>query len=71
MPQNGGEVSDSQRDARMVAVAILGLLLLNYPVLALFDVDARVLGVPVLWAYLFTAWAVLIAVVAWVTRDAK
>ncbi len=71
MPQNGGEVSDSQRDARMVAVAVLGLLLLNYPVLALFDVDARVLGVPVLWAYLFTAWAVLIAVVAWVTRDAK
>ena len=64
-------MSDSQRNARMVAVAALAGLLLNYPVLALFDVDANVLGVPVLWAYLFTAWAVVIAVVAWVTRDAK
>jgi hypothetical protein len=64
-------VSDSQHNARMVAVAALAVLLLNYPLLALFDVDVRVLGVPVLWAYLFTAWAVVIAVVAWVTRDAK
>jgi hypothetical protein len=64
-------VSDSQRNARMVAVAALAVLLLNYPLLALFDVDVWVLGVPVLWAYLFIAWAVVIAVVAWVTRDAK
>lgn len=64
-------MSDSQHTARMVAVAALAVLLLNYPVLALFDVDANVLGVPVLWAYLFTAWAAVIAVVAWVTRDAK
>ena len=64
-------MSDSQHNARMVAVAALAVLLLNYPVLALFDVDANVVGVPVLWAYLFTAWAVVIAVVAWVTRDAK
>ena len=64
-------MSDSQRNARMVAVAALADLLLNYPLLALFDVDVRVLGVPLLWAYLFIAWAVVIAVVAWVTRDAK
>ena len=64
-------MGDSQHNARMVAVAALAILLLNYPVLALFDIDANVLGVPVLWAYLFTAWAVVIGVVAWVTRDAK
>jgi hypothetical protein len=55
----------------MVAIAALGMLLLNYPVLALFDVDLRVLGVPLLWAYLFIAWVVVIAVVAWVVKDAK
>lgn len=64
-------MSGSLRRARMVAVAALAILLFNFPLLALFDVDVRVLGVPLLWAYLFTAWAVVIAVVAWVVRDAE
>ena len=63
-------MSDSLRSARMVAVAALALLLFNFPLLALFDVDVRVLGVPLLWVYLFVAWVAVIAVVAWVVRDA-
>lgn len=63
-------MSDSLRGARMVAVAALAVLLFNFPLLALFDVDVKVLGVPLLWAYLFVVWAVVIAVVAWVVRDA-
>lgn len=64
-------MSDSLRSARMVAVAALALLLFNFPLLALFDVDVRVLGVPLVWAYLFFVWAAVIAVVAWVVRDAE
>jgi hypothetical protein len=64
-------VIDSLRSAHMVAVAALAVLLFDYPLLALFDVDVRVLGVPLLWAYLFTAWVAVIVVVAWVVRDAK
>ena len=64
-------MSDPLRNARMVAVATLALLLFDYPLSALFDVNTRVLGVPLLWAYLFTAWIVVIAVIAWVVRDAK
>ena len=64
-------MSDSLRRARMVAVAALAVLLFGFPLMALFDVDVRVLGVPLLWAYLFTAWAGVIAVVAWVVRDAE
>lgn len=63
-------MSDSLRIARMVAVAALALLLFDFPLLALFDVDVRVLGVPLLWVYLFVAWVAVIAVVAWVARDA-
>lgn len=63
-------MSDSLRSARMVAVAALALLLFDFPLLALFDVDVRVLGVPLLWVYLFVAWVAVIAVVAWVVRDA-
>jgi hypothetical protein len=52
----------------LVAAAVLGFLLFNYPILAIFDLDARVLGVPVLWAYLFTAWASLIVLAAVIVR---
>ena len=54
----------------MVAVAAMALLLFNFPLLALFDVEVRVLGVPLLWAYLFVIWSVVIVVVAWLARDA-
>ena len=64
-------MNDSLRSARMVAVAALALLLFGFPLMALFDVDVRVLGVPLLWAYLFIAWGVVVAVVAWVVRDAE
>ena len=64
-------MSDSLRSARMVAVAALAVLLFDFPLLALFDVDVLVLGVPLLWVYLFVVWAVVIAVVAWVARDAE
>jgi hypothetical protein len=62
-------VSDRVNSPRTVAVAALALLLFNYPLLAVFDVDVSVLGVPLLWAYLFTCWAIVIAVVTWVVRD--
>lgn len=52
------------RTPRLAAAAALGFLLLNYPLLALFDSPARVLGVPLQLAYLFTAWALLIVLVA-------
>jgi len=54
----------------LVAVAAMALLLFNFPLLALFDVDVRVLGVPLLWAYLFVVWTLVIGLVAWVSRDA-
>jgi hypothetical protein len=49
---------------RFVALCMLGLLLFNYPILALFNVTGTVFGVPVLYAYIFVAWAALIALMA-------
>ena len=52
------------RAARLAFLFILGVLLFNYPLLALFNVQGSVLGVPVLYAYIFLAWGVLIGLVA-------
>jgi hypothetical protein len=49
---------------RFVALCMLGMLLFNYPVLALFNVSGTIFGVPTLYAYMFAAWAALIALMA-------
>ena len=54
---------------RLVALCMLGMLLLNYPLLALFNVPATLLGVPMLYAYIFIAWAVLIALMAFLAES--
>ena len=61
----------SRRGARLVALFLLGCLLFNYPLLALFNVRASVFGIPLLYAYLFAAWALLIALVAFVMQRAE
>ena len=53
---------------RFVALCMFGLLLFNYPILALFNVSGAVFGVPVLYAYIFIAWAALIALMALVAE---
>jgi hypothetical protein len=61
-------VANGRREAHLVSAAALGALLFGYPLMAVFDVPATVFGVPVLWAYLFLAWATLIAIVAVAVR---
>jgi len=51
---------------RLIGLCLLGFVLFNYPILALFNVPASIFGIPVLYAWIFFAWAVLIAAMAWV-----
>ena len=61
-------MNDRLRTPRLVAAAALGFVLFNPPLLSIFDTGGRVAGVPVLWAWLFVAWAGLIALVALIVR---
>ena len=54
---------------RFVALCMLGTLLFNYPILALFNVSGTLLGVPTLYAYIFIAWATLIGLMAFVAES--
>ena len=64
-------MSEFQKEQRFVALCMLGLLLFNYPILALFNLSGTVFGVPVLYAYIFFAWAVLIAMMAFVAESGR
>ncbi|MEV7975291.1 hypothetical protein [Streptomyces sp. NPDC086519] len=55
---------DEQLGLRLAAVAALGFVLMVPPFLARFDRMGLVFGVPVLAAYLFLVWAVVIGLVA-------
>ena len=64
------EIEEAMMASRMminqwlVPVFLLGCLLFTFPLLSLFNSGDRVFGIPVLYAYLFTAWTLLIALMA-------
>ena len=49
---------------RLAAVFLLGCVLLNYPILSLFARPISIGGIPLLYAFLFGSWALLIALMA-------
>jgi hypothetical protein len=53
---------------RLVALFGGGWLLLNFPLLALWDRDATLFGLPLFPAALFAVWAALIGALAWVVE---
>jgi len=59
-----GQDQADLRGQRLVALCMLGCVLFNYPILAIFNLPAAALGIPVLYAYIFIAWALLIALMA-------
>lgn len=52
----------------LVLVGVLGFVLFAPPLVAAFDHGGHVLGIPVVWAYLFVAWAAVIGLIALVVR---
>ncbi|MFM0309305.1 hypothetical protein P0D71_16105 [Paraburkholderia sp. RL17-383-BIF-A] len=49
---------------RLIALFVLGWLVFNYPLLALFNDTRTWLGLPLLYGYLFAAWALFIVLLA-------
>jgi hypothetical protein len=53
---------------QLVALFVLGALLLLPPLLVIFNQPVRVLGVPVLYLYLFVVWIAVIGLTAAIAR---
>jgi len=58
------------KNAKMAALFLLGMALFNPPLLEVFDVggDVVVAGIPLLFFYLFLAWAALVVLMAFVVE---
>lgn len=66
--EGGARRRDRLARSRLVVVGVIGFLLLNYPLMSLFDLPRTVSGVPLLWVYLYLVWSVLIVVLAMIVR---
>ncbi len=53
------------RNARLLALFVLGWLLISFPLLSLWDRDVLVFGLPLFPLGLFLIWAGLILALAW------
>jgi hypothetical protein len=59
---------DSLKSRRLVGIFLLGWLLFNYPVLSIFNLPAAYRGIPLLFLYIFAAWAAITLLLFAVTR---
>ena len=49
---------------RLIALFLFGAVALSPPLLGIFRADTMVFGIPLLFLYLFVAWAVLVGLLA-------
>jgi predicted permease len=57
-------IGPTLKGQRLVALFLLGCLLFNFPLLALFTGTTRIWGIPLIYCYVFAAWAVIIGLMA-------
>jgi len=49
---------------RLAAIFVMGCVLLNYPILSLFSRPEDVMGIPLLYVYVFAVWILLVGLLA-------
>jgi len=62
---------ENKKYKRLVALFLFGLVLLNYPILSLLNIDIMIFGLPLLYVYIFCIWGLLIFLSALVTNRSK
>ncbi|NVO85732.1 hypothetical protein [Hymenobacter terrestris] len=70
-PQPSEQRPEPRRGQRLLFLALLFGVLLNFPLLGAFSLDARVAGIPVLYLYVLLVWAALVALTGWLVKGIK
>lgn len=53
---------------RLFALFLIGAVLFNYPVLALFSQNGRLFGIPILYLFIFISWGALIGLATFLVQ---
>ncbi len=57
-------LSTEKNNDRLIALILVGVLALNYPLLSLFSDASFLFGIPLLYLYLFFTWGTIIFLAA-------
>ena len=68
-PRPRSEHAEPRRGQRLLFLAVVFGILLNFPLLGAFDYDGRVGGVPVLYLYILLMWILVVALTGWLARQ--
>lgn len=68
LPMSPQEQAEQRRGQRLLFSSLLFAVLLNFPLLAVFDHDGRIGGIPVLYLYVLLAWATLVLLTGWLVK---
>ena len=60
---------DKINGRRLVGLFLLSILLFNYPLLCLFNRPILIMGIPMLYLYLFGAWTLIIFLMLIISRS--
>ena len=67
-PRPRPEHDEPRRGQRLLFLAVVFGILLNFPLLGAFDHDGRVGGVPVLYLYILLMWILVVALTGYLVR---
>jgi hypothetical protein len=62
---------ESRKTRRLAGIFLLGWVLLNYPILSLFNLPAMWGEIPLLYAYVFGAWGLIVGLAGLISRSGQ
>lgn len=62
-------ITETKRTTRFIGLFLLGYLLFNHPLIRLFNHPFTVMGIPLLYLYIFGVWVLLIFAVVMIVRN--
>ena len=61
----------ANRIAKFILLFFIALLLFNFPILGLFGGEVQLADFPILYLYFFLVWAVVIAMIYWLSKPKR
>jgi hypothetical protein len=65
----GQQPGPKRKGERLISLLVVGILLLNFPLLSVFSKTYLLLGFPILFLYLFITWGLIIGAIVLVLHD--
>ncbi|PRY85975.1 hypothetical protein [Mongoliibacter ruber] len=64
-------MKETLKSQYLVTLFFAGMFLLNYPLMGIYNINKKLLGIPVLYLFVFALWLMVILLTYWIIRKTK